>query len=366
VPLIGMTEPGGPYAVGATGQNKAIAVLDSGVQTNHPFITQAKVIAEACFSTASEARTRTVCPNGLNTQTGTGAGINCPSTLGGCDHGTHVAGIAVGNNTNINAGGPPNGVAKDAKLVAVQVFSQWNFQSDCNTMPAPCARYWQSDSGAALDWVYANMASLPGGVALVSVNMSLVEQLTSSNCDTDFRKPVIDNLRAAGVVTVISAGNDGATSQVTFPSCISTAVSVGATTKDDIIWDYSNMASMVDPLAPGAEIHSSLPTSTYKPMSGTSMAAPHVAGAFTAIRSYCTGKTIDQIETALKSTGMPITDNREGGTETKPRIRVDQALAQLACSGVASIRCTQEAKMCPSGAVVWRTGSACEFAPCPP
>ena len=65
--------------------------------------------------------------------------------------------------------------------------------------------------------------------------------------------------------------------------------------------------------------------------SGTSMAAPHVAGAIAAIRSACPSATADAIENALKSTGTPITDTRSGGTQTKPRIRVDLAVQSLVC-----------------------------------
>jgi hypothetical protein len=86
------------------------------------------------------------------------------------------------------------------------------------------------------------------------------------------------------------------------------------------------------------DIESSVPgtssvtnTNLYDCLFGTSMAAPHVAGAYAAVRSACPNATVDQILTALKDTGIPITDTRLGGTETKPRIRVDLAVQQLAC-----------------------------------
>jgi serine protease len=63
------------------------------------------------------------------------------------------------------------------------------------------------------------------------------------------------------------------------------------------------------------------------------MAAPHVAGAFAAIRTACPNATVDQILTALQTTGLPIADTRTGGTLSRPRIRVDQALLQLGCGG---------------------------------
>src|SRR5262249_11030519 len=68
---------------------------------------------------------------------------------------------------------------------------------------------------------------------------------------------------------------------------------------------------------------------SFLPLSGTSMATPHVTGAFAAIRSApnCGTKTVDQIATALKNTGIPIADVNH----TKPRISVNLAAKQLGC-----------------------------------
>lgn len=84
----------GAAALGATGSGWAVAVLDTGVQTSHPFLA-GRIAAEACFSTNS-LEAQSLCPNGLDSQVGAGAGVNCPSFVAGCIHGTHVAGIAAG------------------------------------------------------------------------------------------------------------------------------------------------------------------------------------------------------------------------------------------------------------------------------
>jgi subtilisin family serine protease len=337
VPLIGMTAA---YTQGATGAGQAVAVLDTGVKSNHEFLT-GKVVAEACFSNGGGGAGRvSLCPGGGNSQTGAGAAnadtaqcLNSGTHL--CQHGTHVAGIAAGLNTNQQSGEPPNGVAKNGSIFAIQVFTRFNNAGDCGGAP-PCILSWDSDQISALDHVFANI-NLSGGVKVASANLSLGGGLFPGTCDGASQKPSIDNLRGAGVLTAIAAGNGGETSQISSPGCISTAVTVGSTTKSDVISSFSNMSSVVDVLAPGSSILSSIPTTTtsdtttYAFFSGTSMATPHVAGAIAAIRSACPSATADAIENALKSTGTPITDMRSGGTQTKPRIRVDLAVQNLVC-----------------------------------
>lgn len=354
VPLIGMTVA---YSLGATGQGQAVAILDTGVQSNHEFLT-GKVVSEACFSNSGGGGGQTtLCPNGLSSQTGAGAAnsetaqcIDGSTEL--CVHGTHVAGIAAGKNTSQGGGEPPNGVAKEAQLVAVQIFTRFNSAGDCGSNPAPCVLTYSSDQISALNWVLQNAVNLPGGVKTAAINMSIGGGYFTSACDGDSRKSIIDSLKAAGVATAIAAGNDSFTDGVGAPGCISTAITVGSSTKADGISSFSNMSAGVDLMAPGSSIQSSVAvvphsTSTYQFFNGTSMATPHVAGTFAAIRTVCPAKTVDQIEAALKSTGTSIVDNRPAcpggagcpagltrpaGSQTKPRIRVDLAVQQLNCS----------------------------------
>ena len=341
VPLIGMP---GAYMVGATGGGYAVAILDTGVQADHEFLS-GRVIAEACFSFANGAAGAgrvSLCPNGTPTQIGAGAAnpetAQCISgSTNLCQHGTHVAGIAAGFNSNLQSGEPPNGVARNGFIWAIQVFTRFNNPADCSPGPAPCVLTFTSDQIRALDYILANMGSLPGGTKLASANMSLGGGPVSGACDGDSRKPSIDNLRNAGVLTAIAAGNDSRTAAVGAPGCISTATTVASSTKSDAISSFSNMSSVVDLVAPGTSILSSIATvphstSTYAFFSGTSMATPHVAGAVAAIRTACPSVSADAIEAALKNTGTPITDSRAGGTQTKPRIRVDLAVQNLGCS----------------------------------
>ncbi len=150
-----------------------------------------------------------------------------------------------------------------------------------------------------------------------------------SACDSTFPsfKAAVDNLRLAGIATVIASGNNGYTNSISFPACISSAISVGATDKSDVVASYSNSASFLNILAPGSSITSSYPGGLYATASGTSMATPHVAGAWAVLKSAKPAATVTEVLNALVSTGKPILDSRNN--ITKPRIQVDQAVYAL-------------------------------------
>jgi len=324
VPLIGADAA---WAAGFTGVGQTVAILDTGVDKNHPFLT-GKVIAEACFSSNDAFYgSTTVCPNGLETQIGSGAGVNCNVPGTSCAHGTHVAGIAAGKGASFS------GVAKDSTIIGIQVFSRFDSDAYCGVGRSPCVLSWSSDQMAALDWLYQQRASY----AIASANLSLGGGRYTSYCDTDplyaSYKPFIDNLISAGIATVIAAGNNGYTDAVSGPGCISSAITVGATTKSDavavsppLVWG-SNSNDTLDFWAPGVSIQSSVPGGGYDAWSGTSMAAPHVAGAWAVLKSHSPGASVTQLRTALILGGVPITDPRNG--ITVPRIQVDAALTSL-------------------------------------
>src|SRR3989454_1299286 len=318
VPLIGADQA---WAQGFDGTGFVVAVLDSGVDSAHPFLA-GKVVEEACYSTTSGHQSTTLCPNGANEQIGPGAGVYCPLELEGCWHGTHVAGIAAGNGTPSDL--PIWGVGRGANLMSVQVFSQINGFRDCGGAP-PCLGAYTSDILAALEHVN----DLRATYAFAAVNMSLGGGLFSATCDDEPYKPFIDNLRSAGIATVVAAGNDGSTDQLSAPACVSTAVSVGATTKDDQVAYYSNVAPFLSLFAPGDEIISSFPGGGFEFASGTSMASPHVAGTWAVLKQAVPAASVDEILGALTGTGTMITDPRAGTGTTRPRIQVDLALSAL-------------------------------------
>jgi subtilisin len=318
VPLIGADQA---WAAGFDGSGRTVAVIDSGVDSAHPFLA-GKVVEEACYSTTSGTYSTTLCPNGLDEQIGPGAGVYCPLDLEGCWHGTHVAGIVAGNGDSLDL--PIWGVGRGATLMSIQVFSRINSFVDCGGAP-PCLGAYTSDILAALEHVY----ELRTVHDFASVNMSLGGGLFSAACDDEPYKSFIDTLRGVGIATVIASGNDGSTSQISAPACVSSAVSVGATTKDDRVADYSNVAPFLSLFAPGDEIVSSYPGENFAVASGTSMAAPHVAGAWAILKQAAPTASVDEILQALTSTGFPMTDTRAGGATTRPRIQVDLALSVL-------------------------------------
>lgn len=315
VPLIG-ADGSGTFS-GFTGLGSTVAILDTGVDKTHPFLS-GKVVSEACYSTAVSGRSVSVCPNGQGSQVGAGAGVNCSGSVASCDHGTHVAGIAAGKGASFS------GVAQDASIIAIQIFSRFDNPSDCGGS-APCALSWTSDQISGLQQVYA----LRSTYSIAAANMSIGGGLYSSYCDSSnvALKAAIDNLRSVGIATVIASGNSGSSNSMSSPGCISTAISVGATTKSDVVAGYSNSASMLSLLAPGSSINSSVPGGGYASWSGTSMATPHVTGAWAVMKSRKPSASVDEILAALKAGGANITDGRNG--LSVPRIKVDLAVSQI-------------------------------------
>lgn len=320
----------GLWAEGYTGAGWTIAILDTGVDGTHPFLA-GKVVAEACFSTTSSSGdSTTLCPSGQEMQVGAGAGSTCPLWLQGCDHGTHVAGIAAGRGETFS------GVARDASIIAVQVFSRFNSETECGLGQAPCIRSWTSDQLAALDWLYSQR----GAYNIASANLSLGGATAHTTpCDASLLKLPIDNLRAAGIATVIAAGNSGWTNALAHPACVPSAISVGASTETDLVASFSNVAYFMSLFAPGSSITSSVPGG-YQTWSGTSMAAPHVAGALALLRQIDPDATVDEILAALVDSGRPIFDQRPGGSVTRPRIQVDAAAIRLRATATATVTAT--------------------------
>ena len=188
------------WSAGYTGSGWTIAVLDSGIDASHPFLA-GKVVSEACYSNrGSTAGGTSLCPGGATVSTSPGSGLNCGFT--GCDHGTHVAGIAAGRAANTA------GIARDASLISIQVYTRFDTTADCGAQ-VPCLLSYASDEILALERVFA----LRDTYRVAAVNMSLGggRYFSQSQCDSDNAslKAAIDQLRSVGIATVVASGNDG-------------------------------------------------------------------------------------------------------------------------------------------------------------
>lgn len=302
------------WSHGHTGAGWAVAVLDTGVDKTHPFLA-GKVVSEACYSSDfslpdfPQYTSQSICPGGATSTTATGSAMPC---AGLCAHGTHVAGIAAGG----SAADGSQGVAKDASIIAVQVFSY--FPAYGNVMS------WSSDQIKGLERVYA----LRGTHKIAAVNLSLGGGQFSSPCDDDdpATKSAIDNLRSVGIATVIAAGNDGWRTSISAPACISSAVSVAASCDVgdsgycaigvDGIAGYSNMAGFVSLVAPGSVITSAVPGGGYAGWHGTSMATPQAAGAWAVLKQAQPSIGVTDALALLKNKGLAVNDARQGGSVT--------------------------------------------------
>ena len=162
-------------------------------------------------------------------------------------HGTHVAGIvgAIDNTIGVIGVGP------QIDLYAVKVL-------DRN------GSGYLSDVIEGLDWAITNRMQV--------VNMSL-----GTSSDIQSLHDVVARANAAGIVQVAAAGNSGGS--VIYPAAYLEVIAVSATDKTDTIASWSSRGPEVDLAAPGVNIYSTYNGQTYKTLSGTSMAAPHVAGA---------------------------------------------------------------------------------------
>jgi subtilisin family serine protease len=242
-----LTQVGAPAAwtAGLTGKGVRVAVLDTGIDAGHPDL-KGKVAAAANFSDSE----------GVTDRDG---------------HGTHVASVVAG--TGARAAGARKGVAFGASLLNAKVLDDFGFGNE-------------SDIIAGMEWAAAQRAKV--------ANMSLGAFPTDG---TDPLSQAVDRITATRrVLFVISAGNSGPGEQtVETPGSANSALTVGAVDSGDQLADFSSRgprfgdyAMKPDITAPGVDIIGARATGTslgdpvdqwYTRLSGTSMAAPHVAGA---------------------------------------------------------------------------------------
>ncbi|MBU6380272.1 MAG: S8 family peptidase, partial [Acidobacteria bacterium] len=213
------------YGYRSAGAGTTVYVVDTGVAPHNDFGAR---LSTSGFSAISDG----------------GGPVDCNG------HGTHVAGTIAGTNY---------GIAKNAKIVPVRVLG-------CNGS----GTYSQVISG--MEWILS--PENPNSKTQAVVNMSLGGG-ASSTIDA-----AVTKLTNSGIVVVVAAGNSNADACTASPARAPSAITVGATSRDDAKASYSNFGPCVDIQAPGSSISSAWIGSltAERSISGTSMASPHVAG----------------------------------------------------------------------------------------
>ena len=334
--------------LGIDGSGTTVAIVDSGVWSGHPAL-GGKVVLEACSAVWAAD-----CPtSGGGTSTfSSGAGTATPTVSPGCtgasDHGTHVAGIAagvsvpVGSITSDPAIAIPDeewaaGVAPRADIAAIRMSNG----SICYLSSTVGGANMASDLFIAF---FQIMLWVADGENIVAVNNSyggtwfnpaggFNASCDATNSATSLAKSAIDGLISMNVAPVFASGNDFFRNGVSFPACVSTAISVGNTTKNDNVQNSSNFqTTLVDIQATGTGIVAAGRNGTggslwMESKTGTSMAAPHVAGAWALIREVYPAMNVASVLNLLQSTGVPVADTRPGGSGLSiPRIDLQAAL----------------------------------------
>ena len=293
-------------AAGFTGAGASVAVLDTGLNYLYPSF--GCTAPATPLATCKVAYVQDFAPD--------------DGALDANGHGTNVAAIV-------------SGVAPGARVIGLDVFNGGSA--------------WSSDILAAIQWSIDNRAAYN----IVAINMSLGASgsYNTSQCSGSWAASAFTNLRAAGILPIVAAGNHAYSggsfvNGVSSPACTPGALAVGAVYDNapgvtynwgsapnqcsdsgivaDKITCFSQSASYLGMLAPGALI-----SAGGYIMGGTSQATPHVAGAVAVVAAANPSSTVSVRECALTTTGPTITDTRNG--VTKHRLDV-LAAAQSAVS----------------------------------
>lgn len=370
---------------GYRGLGQTVVVLDSGVEKDHPFLRgRIRSHEEACFSTArlraNDVTFHTLCnlipPPDKTKGTAEPCNDTTPDLTLNCGHGTRVAGVAAGYDRDISPDPDGDtegyaGVAPAASILPIKIVSDREEElgpsGNRRIEHKPYAQV--GDLVAALQYVaelavnpkFRRFVNGPSATAVetrsrLAVNISfataLPSGLTADRSVCAAYSPALTDavaaLTALDVPVIAATGNNQSKSRFMLPACIPGVIAVSATNDDDEVPAYANVAKAMDLFAPGGDpdsgtqILTSVPPAAYQNDHGTSLAAPHVTGAFALLREADPLATLENIRDRLIKTGTSVRDCRgydlavpgkreeckaDAARVEKPRIDVEKAVA---------------------------------------
>ena len=295
------------WAMGYTGQGVVVGGQDTGYEWEHPALKDKYrgwdgATADHNYNWHDAIHEM----NPLNDDDDNPCGYDSPFPCDDNNHGTHTMGTMIGTDEE---GGNEIGVAPGSSWIACRNmergWGQLTTYVECfEWFLAPTDVAGENPDPTKAPHVIANSWGCPEVEGCNVDNFAVMET-------------ALNNLRAAGTVVVVSAGNDGGDcGSVTSPAAIfEGAFSIGATNQDDIIAGFSSRGPVMvdgsnrlkpDVSAPGVGILSSVRGGGYQSFNGTSMAGPHVAGAVALIISAnpALAGDVDAIENILKQTAV--------------------------------------------------------------
>jgi subtilisin family serine protease len=269
-----------------------VAVIDTGVDLDHPDLNVNRTKAKNCSLA-------------LGADDDHGHGTHVSGTIGALDNGSGVVGMAPG-----------------ARIWPVKVLNAAGVG-------------FTSDIVCGIDYVTANAASIE--VANMSLGGGGSDDGNCGLTNGDAEHQAICASVAAGVTYVVAAGNDSADAATSTPAAYDEVITVSALSDfnglpgggapstcrsdvDDTFANYSNYGADIDLIAPGTCINSTWMNGGYNTISGTSMAAPHVAGGAALYAATNPTATPAQVKSALQSRGSLDWNDVDDPDPTKERL----------------------------------------------
>jgi subtilisin family serine protease len=300
------------------GQGIKIAIIDDGIDRTHPFFDPSGYSYPVGYPLGDPQFTtpKVIVARAFPSPSTTWKYADRPFDPVYSEHATHVAGIAAGNHDTLASG--PRG------HVRVSGVAPRAYLGNYKALTVPTKDYGldgnSPEIAKAIDQAVADGMNV--------INLSLGEPEVEPS--RDIVVTALDRAADAGVVPVVAAGNDfglsghgSVGSPATAPKAIAVAASSegGAGTAPDEIASFSSagptpisLQMKPDVTAPGENVLSSIPHASWDVWDGTSMATPHVAGAAALLKQRHPTWTVEQIKSALESTGDPV---HAPGTQTE-------------------------------------------------